>query len=66
MQRRKTDYSGKSRILRDISRSSKDLSRIKAWFVGRWKKDKNKEKELLDWKYELRRIANGRTEIENK
>ena len=30
------------RILRDISRLRKDLSRIEAWFAGRWKKEKNK------------------------
>ena len=45
----------KRRILRDISRLRKDLSRIEAWFAGRWKKDKNKEKDLLDQKYGLRR-----------
>ena len=38
----------KRRILRDISRLRKDLSRIEAWFAGRWKKDKNKEKDVLD------------------
>ena len=43
------------RILRDISRLRKDLSRIEAWFAGRWKNDKNKEKDLLDQKYGLRR-----------
>ena len=41
--------------MRDISRFRKDLSRIEAWFAGRWKKDKNKEKDLLDQKYGLRR-----------
>ena len=45
----------KRRILRDISRLRKDLSRIEAWFAGRWKKDKNKEKHLLDQRYRLRR-----------
>ena len=45
----------KRRILRDISRLRKDLSRIEAWFAGRWKNDKNKEKDLLDQKYGLRR-----------
>ena len=45
----------KRRILRDISRLRKDLSRIEAWFAGRWKKIKNKEKDLLDQKYGLRR-----------
>ena len=38
----------KRRILRDISRLRKDLSRIEAWFAGRWKNDKNKKKDLLD------------------
>ena len=45
----------KRRILRDISRLRKDLSRIEAWFAGRWKNDRNKEKDLLDQKYGLRR-----------
>ena len=45
----------KRMILRDISRLRKDLSRIEAWFAGRWKNDKNKEKDLLDQKYGLRR-----------
>ena len=43
------------RILRDIRRLRKHLRRIEAWFTGRWKKDKNKEKDLLDQKYGLRR-----------
>ena len=43
----------KRRSLRDISRLRKDLSRIEAWFARRWKKDKNKEKDLLDQKYGL-------------
>ena len=45
----------KRRILRDIRRLRKDLSRIEAWFAGRWKKDKNKKKDSLDQKYGLRR-----------
>ena len=45
----------KRRILRDISRLRKDLNRIEAWFAGRCKKDKNKEKDLLEQKYGLRR-----------
>ena len=45
----------KRRILSDISRLRKDLSRIEARFAGRWKKDKNKENDLLDQKYCLRR-----------
>ena len=32
----------KRRILADISRLRKDLSRIEAWFAGRWKKGKKK------------------------
>ena len=44
----------KRRILRDISRLRKDLSRVEAWFAERWKKDKNKEKDLVDQKYGLR------------
>ena len=45
----------KRRILTDISRLRKDLSRIKAWFAERWKKDKKKEKDWLDQKKRLRR-----------
>ena len=45
----------KRRILTDISRLRKDLSRIEAWFAGRWKKYKKKEKDWLDQKYGLRR-----------
>ena len=45
----------KRRILTDISRLRKDLSRIEAWFAGRWKKDKKKEKDWLDRKYGIRR-----------
>ena len=45
----------KRRILSGFSRLRKDLSRIEAWFTGRWKRDKSKEKELLDQKYGLRR-----------
>ena len=45
----------KRRILTDISWLRKDLSRIEAWFAGRWKKDKKKEKDWLDQKYGLRR-----------
>ena len=44
----------KRRILRDINRLRKDLSRVEAWFTVRWKKDKNKEKDLIDQKYGLR------------
>ena len=45
----------KRRILTDICRLRKDLRRIEAWFAGRCKKDKYKEKNLLDKKYGLRR-----------
>ena len=45
----------KIRILTDISRFRKDLSRIEAWFVERWKNDKKKEKDWLDQKKRLRR-----------
>ena len=45
----------KIRILTDISRLRKDLSRIEAWFVERWKNDKKKEKDWLDQKKRLRR-----------
>ena len=45
----------KGRILSNISRLRKHLSKIEAWFAGRWKKDKTKEKKLLDQKYGLRR-----------
>ena len=45
----------KRRILRDISGLRKNLSRIEAWLVRRWKKDKKKGKDWLDEKYGLRR-----------
>ena len=45
----------KRRIVKDISRLRRNLSRIEAWFKGRWKKDKKKEKDWLDQKYGLRR-----------
>ena len=45
----------KRRTLRDISRLRKDLSRVEAWFVGRWEKNKTKEKKFLNQKYGLRR-----------
>ena len=41
----------KRSILRDIRRLREDLSRVEAWFAGGWKKDKNKDKDLLDLKY---------------
>ena len=45
----------KRRILTDISRLRTVQRRIEAWFAGRWKNDKNKEKDWLDQKYGLRR-----------
>ena len=45
----------KGRILKDISRLRKNLSRIEAWFVGRWKQDKKKQKDWIDQKKRLRR-----------
>ena len=45
----------KRRILTDISRSRKNLRLIEAWFAGRWKKDKEKEKDWLNQNYGLRR-----------
>ena len=53
--KKKKELFWKRRILGDISRLRKDLSRIEAWFAGRWKKGKNKEKDLLDQKYRLKR-----------
>ena len=55
MQRRKKNLSGKEKSCRYLSRLRKDQSRIEAWFAGRWKNDKNKEKDWLDQKYGLRR-----------
>ena len=40
----------KGRILKDISRLRKDLGKIEAWFVGRWKQDKKKQKDWTDQK----------------
>ena len=45
----------KRRILTDITRLRKDLSKIEPWFAGRWEKDKKIEKDWLDQKYGLRR-----------
>ena len=44
----------KRRIMSDISRLRKDLSRIETWSPGRWRKNKTKEKELLDRRHALR------------
>ena len=52
--KKKNEPFWKRRILRDINRLRKDLSRVEAWFTVRWKKDKNKEKDLIDQKYGLR------------
>ena len=40
--KKKNEPFWKRRILADISRLRKDLSRIEAWFAGRWKKGKKK------------------------
>ena len=53
--KKKNEPFWKRRILRDISKLRKNLSRIEAWFSGRWEKDENKVKYLLDQKYGLRR-----------
>ena len=50
--KKKTEPFWKRRILRDISRLRKDLSRIEAWFG---EKDKNKSKDWPDQNYGLRR-----------
>ena len=65
---KKNEPFSKRRILTDISRLRKDLSRIEAWFAGRRKKDKKKKR--LDrskvWDKKKRvYIGNGRTETEN-
>ena len=49
--KKKKETFWKRRILTDISRLRKDLSRIEAWFAGRCKKGKRKEKDWLDQKY---------------
>ena len=43
--KKKKESLWKRRILTDISRLRKDLSRKEGWFAGRWKKDKKKEKD---------------------
>ena len=53
--KKKKEFFWKRRILRDISRLRKGLSRIEAQFAERWKKDKKKEKDWLDQNYGLRR-----------
>ena len=59
----------KGRILKDISRLRKDLGKIEAWFVGRWKQDKKKTKRLDRSKVRAKKksiyVGNGRTETEN-
>ena len=44
----------KRRIDDDIKRLRKDLSRIDAWFKGKWRNCKKNEKEALNKKYKLR------------
>ena len=55
----------KRRIVKDISRLRRNLSRTEAWFKGRWKKDQKKRKRLARSKVwaEKKRvyIGNGRT-----
>ena len=53
--KKKKEPSWNRRTLTDISKLRKDLSKIEAWFAGRWKKEKKKEKDWLDLKYGLRR-----------
>ena len=57
----------KRRILTDISRLRKDLSRIEAWFAGRWKKKKRKRLAGSKVRAKKKRvyIGNERTETEN-
>ena len=66
--KKKKESFWKRRILRDISRLRKDLSRREAWFAGRWKKNKSKERLARSkvWAEKKRvYIGNGRTETEN-
>ena len=44
----------KRRIEDDIKKLRKDLSKIDAWFKGKWRNDKAKEKKDLDKKYRLK------------
>ena len=57
----------KRRILTDISRLRKNLSRRDAWFAGRWKKDGKKRLARSKVWAEKKRvyIGNGRTGTEN-
>ena len=52
--KKKKELFQKKRILTDISKLRKDLSRIEAWFAGGWKKNKKKEKDWLKQKYGLK------------
>ena len=52
--KKKKELFWKKRILTDISKLRKDLSRIEAWFAGGWKKNKKKEKDWLKQKYGLK------------
>ena len=67
--KKKNEPSWKRKILRDISRLRKDLSRIEAWFAGRWKKGQEQRETLGRSKVwaEKKRVCidNGRTETEN-
>ena len=53
--KKKKESFWKRKMLTNISRLRKDLSRVEAWFVGKWKKGKKKEKNWLDRKHGLRR-----------
>ena len=68
--KKKNEPFWKRRILADISRLRKDLSRIEAWFAGRLKNIKKKKKKKLArskvWAKKKRvYIGNGRPETEN-
>ena len=67
--KKKNEPSWRRKILRDISRLRKDLSRIEAWSAGRWKKGQEQRERLARSKVwaEKKRvfIDNGRTETEN-
>ena len=52
--KKKKELFWKKRILTDISKLRKDLSRIEAWFAGGWKKNQKKEKDRLEQKYGLK------------
>ena len=67
--KKKNEPSWRRKILRDISRLRKDLSRIEAWSAGRWKKGQEQRERLARSKVwaEKKRVCidNRRTETEN-